>query len=90
MIEFFFFHQINITKYGCDHLISVTGFTKQHRRIYKGSKYAKKSIFSFYLHKYTMASSILRRTFVTQSKLKIGLIPADGIGREGKNQIYSR
>jgi hypothetical protein len=37
-----------------------------------------------------MASSILRRTFVTQSKLKIGLIPADGIGREGKNQIYSR
>ncbi|KAG1140176.1 hypothetical protein G6F37_003024 [Rhizopus arrhizus] len=29
-----------------------------------------------------MASSILRRTFVTQSKLKIGLIPADGIGRE--------
>lgn len=31
-----------------------------------------------------MASSILRRTFTTQANLKIGLIPADGIGREGK------
>lgn len=34
-----------------------------------------------------MASSILRRTLATAatpSSVKIGLIPADGIGREGK------
>lgn len=33
-----------------------------------------------------MASNILRRSFASQaaSTLKIGLIPADGIGREGK------
>jgi hypothetical protein len=33
-----------------------------------------------------MASNILRRSFATASSapLKIGLIPADGIGREGK------
>jgi homoisocitrate dehydrogenase len=33
-----------------------------------------------------MATNILRRQFATsaQSTLRIGLIPADGIGREGK------
>lgn len=36
-----------------------------------------------------MASNILRRTFATSaaSTVKIGLIPADGIGREGKNTL---
>lgn len=36
-----------------------------------------------------MASNILRRTFATStaSTVKIGLIPADGIGREGKHSI---
>jgi hypothetical protein len=34
-----------------------------------------------------MASQILRRSLATStaSTVKIGLIPADGIGREGKN-----
>lgn len=37
-----------------------------------------------------MASSILRRTLATAatpSTVKIGLIPADGIGREGKDSM---
>jgi homoisocitrate dehydrogenase len=37
-----------------------------------------------------MASNILRRTLATSanSTIKVGLIPADGIGREGKKNIF--
>jgi hypothetical protein len=36
-----------------------------------------------------MASNIFRRSLATSaaSTVKIGLIPADGIGREGKTQL---
>jgi hypothetical protein len=42
----------------------------------------------FYTNNQKMASNILRRSFASSaaSTVKIGLIPADGIGREGKKK----
>lgn len=44
------------------------------------------SLYCLFFYTKTMASNILRRSLATSaaSTVKIGLIPADGIGREGK------
>lgn len=66
------------------------GVFKLHRENMYKSSYLSFFFFSLvfyiYIYSFNMATNILRRQFATsaQSTLRIGLIPADGIGREGK------